>query len=95
MIPAPTRLRYDNLDEAIGVGPEPPRVSWLIGGEDTQLAHEIQSTLSDRRCSSGRVESAECAFVPWSGPLPDRYQRIEWRVRVWTCFGLARHREGG
>lgn len=76
----PTGLRYEFLDEAMGVGPERPRLSWIVQGLNAQRAYELET----RDWSSGRVESAESSLVEFAGPLPGGGERTEWRVRVWT-----------
>lgn len=86
---APTRLRYDSLDEALGVGPDAPRLSWLVSGTDAQLAYELEATLAGETWRSGRIESVENAFVDYAGPLPGSGERLSWRVRVFTGRGAS------
>ena len=87
LIEAPTDLRYDSLDVALGVGPEAPKLSWLPGGRAAQMAYELEATVGDGTWSSGRIESTENSFVPYVGPLPRSSERVLWRVRIFTGAG--------
>lgn len=84
---APFSLRYEHLELAMGVGPERPRLSWLVRGVDAQLAYELETTLRGERWHSGRIDSSESSLVDYLGPLPAGGERITWRVRVWTAAG--------
>ena len=86
---APTRLRYDSLDEALGVDAHTPHLSWQLGGKHAQIAYELEASVGGKAWSSGRVEAAENAFVPYPGPLPASRERVEWRVRVFTKHGAS------
>ncbi len=79
----PYDLRVGHLTAPIGVGGEPPRVSWkLPAGAARQDAYRI--VVGD--WDSGRVNSAESTFVPL-GLTPASGIAHEWKVKTWTDLG--------
>ena len=93
-----SRVRFEHLDDALGVGVTRPRLSWQVSTDDpdwAQTAYEI-----DRDGDMVRVESAEQVLVPWPfEPLTSR-QRATVRVRVasgenWSAWSEASTVEAG
>jgi alpha-L-rhamnosidase len=79
----PHDLRVDHLTAPLGVGAEPPRVSWkLPEGATAQQAYRVVAGDWD----SGRVESAESTFIPVD-LRPVRGLAVEWKVKTWTDLG--------
>ena len=76
-----TAVRFEHLDDALGIGTGTPRLSWQVRTDDpgwAQTAYEIE--LDGAR--TVRVASAEQVLVPWPfAPLPSR-TRATVRVRV-------------
>lgn len=83
---APSRLRVEHLDAALGITVPRPRLSWqLPRGSRKQIAFQIRMGDWD----SGRVESPDSVLVDVGAPeLRSRERRI-WHVRVWTDVGLS------
>jgi alpha-L-rhamnosidase len=87
-----TRLRFEHLREALGIGTDLPRLSWMI--ETTvqnwrQAAYEIECYRADGSLcgQTGRVESDQSVLVAWPfEPLQSREQ-LSVRVRVWGSDG--------
>ncbi len=89
----PHGLRVEHLVAPLGIGPEPPRLSWqLPEGADHQVAYQLLVTVDDptgfggETSDTGRVESPEHLWVP-SGVEPVSGRRVTWRVKVWTDLG--------
>jgi alpha-L-rhamnosidase len=88
------RLRAERRDEALGVGVESPRLSWLTVTDApgwAQAAYEVEivDPATGRVTSSGRVDSGDSVLVPWpDAPLGSR-QRRQVQVRVWGADGTA------
>ncbi len=82
---APTHLRVEHLDEALGIRLARPRLSWrLPAGTARQTAYRIRT---DNGCDSGRTESADSLLIPYAGPPLRSAERVAWQVRVWTDRG--------
>ncbi|CUR59410.1 Alpha-L-rhamnosidase [metagenome] len=81
---APSRLRAEHLDDALGLGEPRPRLSWrLPEGATRQAAYELR--LDDG--TTQKVDTDACVLVPWpSNPLAPQEQRVV-QVRVWTDLG--------
>ena len=63
-------LRFEHLDDPIGIGVHRPRLSWIVRTATagwTQAAYEIEVTdpVGRRTESTGPVESSESVLVPW------------------------------
>ncbi|GHF53797.1 alpha-L-rhamnosidase [Amycolatopsis bartoniae] len=73
-------VRFEHLDDPLGVGVSRPRLSWQVSTGDpdwAQTAYEVE-----RDGEVVRVESAEQVLVPWPfAPLASR-ERATVRVRV-------------
>jgi alpha-L-rhamnosidase len=81
---APTRLRVEHLDDALGIDVARPRLSWwLPDGAQAQSAYRLRTPGWD----SGRIESAHSQLVEYKGPALTSRQRIECVVKVWTEQG--------
>lgn len=81
---APTELRIEHLDDALGITYPTPRLSWrLPAGAYVQTAYQVEL---DGVALPGTL-SARSVLVPWAGaPLRSR-QRAICRVKVWTDTG--------
>jgi alpha-L-rhamnosidase len=84
---APSGLRVEHLDEALGVRTTAPRLSRrLPDGARQQRAYRI---VTDQGWDSGWVDSDQSLLVPYAGPPPDSSQRVDWRVQVETDLGTS------
>ena len=82
---APTRLRAEHLPEAMGLTIREPRLSWTPpAGTTMQTAYQITAS---NGWDTGKVESAACSGIPYSGPALRSRDRFEWRVRTWNTDG--------
>jgi len=82
---APSGLRVEHLDEALGIRTAAPRLSWrLPDGARAQSAHRITT---DNGWDSGWVDGDQCLLVPYAGPPLSSSQRVEWQVQVRTELG--------
>lgn len=82
---APSSLRVEHLDEALGIDVREPRLSWrLPAGSTAQLAYRVRTSLG---ADTGRVESDQSVLVPYAGPPLTSGERVEWQVQVWTDLG--------
>src|SRR5688572_24847994 len=86
------QVRVEHLRDALGIGTDRPRLSWIISTEKQgwlQAGYEIESYDSNGslRDQSGRVESDQSVLVSWPfAPLSSREQ-LGLRVRVWGKDG--------
>lgn len=81
---APTGLRVEHLDDAVGLTTRAPRLSWRLPvGARMQHAFRIRAGAWD----SGRVESGQSLLVPYDGPRLLAEQSVDWTVKVWTDLG--------
>ena len=80
-------VRFEHLDDALGMGVVRPRLSWQVRTDDpdwVQTAYEL-----DRDGDVVRVESADQVLVPWPfEPLTAR-ERATVRVRVASGAGWS------
>src|SRR6185312_6584312 len=82
---APSGLRVEHLDTALGIRTTAPRLSWrLPDGAIGQTGYRITA---DNGWDSGWVDSDQSVLVPYAGPPLTSSQRVEWRVRVRTDLG--------
>ena len=85
MTAAPSGLRVEHLDEALGIRTAAPRLSWrLPDGARAQSAYRITT---DSGWDSGWVDSDQNLLVPYAGPPLASSQRVEWQVQVRTELG--------
>ncbi|MBV9282466.1 MAG: hypothetical protein JOZ41_20500, partial [Chloroflexi bacterium] len=88
---APTRLRAEHLDHALGIGDRTPRLSWqLSDGTARQLAYRLRI---DSGGDTEWVESDRSVLVPWPFEPLRSLQRLTWRVQVRTDRGESRWSE--
>lgn len=86
------RVRIEHQKEALGIGTDRPRLSWMIETETLnwhQAGYEIQlfDAGGTLRSETGRVASEQSALVDWQfAPLVSR-ERVSVRVRVWGDDG--------
>jgi len=82
---APSGLRVEHLDTALGIRTTAPRLSWrLPDGAIGQTGYRITA---DNGWDSGWVDSDQSVLVPYAGPPLTSSQRVEWRVQVRTDLG--------
>jgi alpha-L-rhamnosidase len=82
---APSGLRVEHLDTALGIRTTAPRLSWrLPDGARAQTAYRLTA---DNGWDSSWVESDQSVLVPYAGPPLASSQRVEWRVQVRTDLG--------
>ncbi len=82
---APSFLRVEHLDEALGICVTKPRLSWrLPPGSARQGAYQIRA---DNGWDTGRVESDQSLLVPYAGPPLASRQLVNWEVKAWTDLG--------
>ncbi len=92
--PRVTDVRFEHRREALGLGVECPRISWIVEAALPgwrQAGYEIQALAPDGKllAETGPVQSGETILVPWPfAPLRAR-QQLAVRVRVWGSDGLA------
>lgn len=79
-LPAPYDLRADSLVAPIGIGANPPFLTWTLEGTQTAAEVEVEEERSDARWQSGVIETT-VAGVRYRGALRSR-GRYRWRVRV-------------
>jgi alpha-L-rhamnosidase len=93
-------LRCEYQKEPLGLDVARPRLSWIMNSDgrgDFQSAYQVLVASTPEKLSlgqgnlwdSGRVESSDSIYVPYSGvPLESR-ARCYWKVRVWDKGGKA------
>ena len=82
---APSHLRVEHLDEALGIRVREPRFSWrLPTGVTRQAAYRIRTS---NDWDTDRVASDQSILVPYAGPPLRSAERVEWQVQVWTDRG--------
>ncbi|CCH87622.1 Alpha-L-rhamnosidase [Modestobacter italicus] len=85
MSSAPSGLRVEHLDAAIGIRTTAPRLSWrLPEGARAQQAYRLTA---DNGWDTGWVAGDRSLLVPYAGPPLASGQRVEWQVRVRTDLG--------
>jgi hypothetical protein len=96
----PYGLECEARRNPIGVDVAPPRLGWkLRSGEraQRQTAYQILVASAPAKLvpgqadlwDSGRVNSAETAWIPYGGAALRSCQRSCWKVRVWDSSGVA------
>jgi alpha-L-rhamnosidase len=82
------QVRIEHLREALGIGTDRPRLSWIVETESQawhQAGYEIDlyDTHGTRRAETGRVETDQSVLIEWPfAPLASR-ERVTLRMRVW------------
>lgn len=93
-----TRCTTEYADKPLGIDAPTPRFGWTLQStrrDQSQSAYQIQVAASEMPWrddgadvwNSGRVESAQCAHIPYAGPALKSGTRYLWRVRVWDGEG--------
>ncbi len=93
----PVGLRVDGLAEPIGLGPEDIFFAWQVGDprrgarqsgyQIVVSGPEVESGPGPTVWDSGRVVSAEQAFVPYGGPRLASDSRYRWTAQTWDASG--------
>jgi hypothetical protein len=84
----------------VGIDVARPRLSWKLKSDqrgDTQTAYQILVARAPEKLApgradlwdSGRVRSAETAWVPYGGAGLQPFKRYWWKARVWGGAGEA------
>ncbi len=88
----------ENLTNPIGLDVKQPRFSWVLtspGKNVSQSAYEIHvskevsALAKGSTWNSGRVQSDQSVFIPYSGPALESGEKYFWQVRVWDNSGKA------
>lgn len=98
--PAAVQLRCEYLVDPAGIDVASPRLSWMLDSAGTiraQKAYHVivaasRAALDKDRgdlWDSGRVASADSAWIPYAGKRLASGQRVYWKVRVWGDGGQA------
>ncbi|MEO5317526.1 family 78 glycoside hydrolase catalytic domain [Arthrobacter sp. CC3] len=78
----PTRLRTENLRQAVGITNTAPRFSWTPPhGTVRQTAYQLSTS---NGWDTGRVDSEVHSFVPYRGLDLGSRDRFDWKVRTWN-----------
>ncbi|MCM2370988.1 family 78 glycoside hydrolase catalytic domain [Aporhodopirellula aestuarii] len=91
----PTTLRCEYLENPRGIDVVTPRLSWRVESDQrgqNQVAYQILVASSEKNLAddvgdlwdSGRVESDQTLFVPYSGQSLVSRQRCFWKVKSWA-----------
>ena len=94
----PYALESEARHNPIGIDQGRPRLGWKLKSDrrgDAQAAYEIMVASAPEKVASGsadlwdsgRVNSAETAWIPYSGTPLNSFQRCWWKVRVWSSSG--------
>jgi alpha-L-rhamnosidase len=81
-------LRVEHRRDALGVGTDRPRLSWIVETPATgwrQVGYQIEAYAPDGRLHdrTGHISSDRSVLVPWPfAPLASR-ERLTIRIRVW------------
>ncbi len=87
-----SRVRFVHLREALGIGTDCPRLSWMVETESRgwhQAGYEIESydVNGKPRSQTGRIESDQSVLVAWPFAPLSSSERLTIRVRVWGADG--------
>ena len=96
----PYGLECEARHDPIGVDVARPRLGWRLRSHERdqkQTAYQVLVASAPGSLvpghadlwDSGRVNSAETAWIPYSGAALHSYQRTWWKVRVWDANGFA------
>ena len=86
--PQVAALLTNSLADPLGIGGEPPRLSWQLrsdrrGVVQTAYRVRVSSPQLGDVWDSGKVESRRSVDVPYGGPALRSHTRYTWSVRVW------------
>jgi alpha-L-rhamnosidase len=80
----PTDLTVERRRDPLGIDVARPRFAWRVGELQHQVAYQLQVLEADVPFwDSGRIESPQSTYVPYSGPALQARHRYTWRVRAW------------
>jgi len=85
----PYELECEARHNPVGIDAPQPRLSWKLRAE-LQAAYQIQAGASPAATGlwdSGRIPSADTAWIAYDGPKLESFRRYWWRVRVWNASG--------
>jgi alpha-L-rhamnosidase len=68
----------------IGIDSPTPRFSWRPSSDQVAYRLQVGVSLDAPAWDSGRVDSADSAYVPYAGPALASRARYVWRVGAWT-----------
>ncbi len=84
-------LRVENLERPLGIDTDMPRFSWLLTSDKQgvrQTAYQLVVTDDKGEIwNSGKVESDDQLWVPYSGKKLKSTKQYTWKVKVWTTVG--------
>jgi alpha-L-rhamnosidase len=75
------RLTAEHLVDPLGLDVPAPRLSWVVGDAERQVAYRVVVE-GDRPWDSGWVASDRSTDVDWAGPPLEPEDRCTWRVEV-------------
>ena len=88
-----TSLRVENMENPLAIDTDTPRFSWVILSDQKnvkQTAYQIiVSTDKGEVWNSGKVESGEQLWIPYSGDKLANTTQCTWKVKVWTTAGTT------
>ena len=85
----PYELECEARANPVGIDAERPRFSWKLK-DGAQAAWQVQVGSAANGADmwdSGRVNSAETAWIPYGGAGLQAFHRYWWRVRLWGNSG--------
>src|SRR6266508_4482386 len=71
----------------VGIETARPRFSWKLRAVESGQTQTAWQIVVDGAWDSGRVNSAETAWVPYAGAALRPLDRYTWKVRVWDASG--------
>jgi alpha-L-rhamnosidase len=86
------QIRFEHLEETLGIGTTHPRLTWVIESEVEgwlQAGYEIEAYTHGGHLygQTGRIDSTESVLIPWPfAPLASRL-RLTVRVQAWSTDG--------
>lgn len=96
----PLQLECEARTNPLGIDVQHPRLSWKLKSSErgqAQTAYQVLVASAPDKVApgradlwdSGRVSSAETAWIAYGGAPVRSYQRCWWKVRVWGASGVA------
>ncbi len=78
----PQQLRCEYLENPLGIDTLRPRLSWIVGNDQT--AYQIAATSDQKECwNSGKIKGNQTTHIEYAGKPLESGQRISWKVRAW------------
>ena len=96
---APVQLTCEYRTNPVGIGAQPPRLSWKLQAPATErgakqtgyqisVVENFDATHSPQPIwDTGKVDSDQSVLLTYNGPAVRSGQRYYWRVRVWDSHG--------